>query len=772
MLNIQKVILSEFCQHASLELKLSSGLTGLFGPNGCGKSNIANAICGAFTGDFSRHSEGAKGCIRQNQPNDAYVEIHGTIAEQPFRLRRDITRKGVKHSLWLNGDKHRMYDKAGDIETWLTDVSGLTPQIMAEFLFIGQQDLYGFLETTDAQRSRKFAALCGTRGYEHRRDVYHDFLKRDKAKATAETSVSVEFLESAIRETRDNLNDVDAAIADCRRDGEAPGAQIQELEIRVNKIADKMRNIQSQESLIAKFTRDLATLDEEQQQAYADMEKAKKNKKHFQQQHDAKAGEWTLAVQRLDEYLDRRPFDEVLAELRELQKRQVRYVQLTEQLHHARATLENLVAPVPFDACEIQLFSEWRDKHSTDRARVSEKIRTTEQLLNTLKRLKGNHLDIMENCPLCGADASDWNVDLTTLEETLIELNEKADSLDAEILKCSDLLKSLENKRSQWERYRQKQESLAAEIIKFEEELNAFGGLDTERDIDAEIDTLLAMDKAVNDLVGETQTLKSRCDWELQGIRQCREQLEAIQKKRHDLETELATLNKEPEKRQQVLLDCRTRSGQLRDRIRTLRELENQLNVLYGSKQSSEKQLADLQTKLTERQAAQESQGPTAAWLTKFETALNWLKKDGLPRHIHRAVLDQLVSTINRELTCFDGPFDVSVNDDLTFTATFPDGVRSIAKDLSGGQKVMLAMAFWSAINRTFAQNLGIMILDEPTDGLDQENKQSLYRIMEEWAKLLRHRGQQVMIITHDTEMEDSFDSVLVLESQVSGEAV
>jgi DNA repair exonuclease SbcCD ATPase subunit len=139
---------------------------------------------------------------------------------------------------------------------------------------------------------------------------------------------------------------------------------------------------------------------------------------------------------------------------------------------------------------------------------------------------------------------------------------------------------------------------------------------------------------------------------------------------------------------------------------------------------------------------------------------LEWFKKDGLPRLIHRSILSRLVSVINRELQGFDEPFHVEVNDNLTFTARFADDRMVNSKALSGGEKVMLALSFWSAINRTFAQNLGIMVLDEPTSGLDDENQQRLYTVLEQWKNLLHRRDQQVIIITHDAGMESTFDNV------------
>jgi len=772
MLNIQKVILSEFCQHEYLELELSSGLTGLFGSNGRGKSNIANAICGAFTGNFNRHSEGAAGCIRQNQPNDAYVEIHGTIAGQPFRLRRDLTHRGVKHSLWLGGDKHRTYDKAGDIEAWLTDVSGLTPQIMAEFLFIGQQDLYGFLETTDANRSKKFAALCGTRGYDHRRDVYYDFLKQDKAKMEAVNSVSVEFLEAAIRDALANLDDVEAAIAACQQNVDAPGSKIRELEIHIDGISKKMRDAQEQKALVAKYANDLTKANSEHCQQVERRKKTEKSESALSIECRKALEQYQNAANQFKESLQGRTFAEILEELREIQKQLIGYDNLVVQLEKAETSLRNLVKPESFDEKRYNETNTRKENYVASSGETGAKILSISQLLKALRQLKADPSGAISECPLCGAHADHWNVDLSTLEELLSGLNHDRADLDNKIAECDEELRQLNHIRSLYTRYCEKQESLINEIGKLKSTLNAFENVDTERDIDNEIDTLLAERKNMDSLSHRHKTLATQHEAEIKALEQIEERIHHLEKVViPGIMAALDGIGKDQKELQKLYDKYKDRIEVIRKEIQSLRELEDQLNVLYGSKQASEKQLADLRARLEEQKNTQESQGATAAWLDKCERALNWLKKDGLPRLIHRSVLEQLVSTINRELTCFDSPFEVTVNDDLTFTATFPNGTRSVARDLSGGQKVMLAMAFWSAINRTFAQNLGIMILDEPTDGLDQDNRQCLYRIMEEWAKLLRRRGQQVIIITHDIEMEDSFDSVFLLEPQDSKEA-
>ena len=778
MLKIQKVILSNFCQHEYLELELSSGLIGIFGNNGVGKSSTANAICGAFTGDFSRHSEGAAGCIRQNQPNDAYVEVHGTIAEQSFRLRRDITRRGVKHSLWLDGAKHRTHDKARDIESWLNDVSGLTPQIMAEFLFIGQQDLYGFLETTDANRSKKFSALCGTRNYEHRRDAYNDFLKQDKAKTEAASSLSVDFLKSAIQDALTNLKDVDAAIEDCREKVNRPGASLDVLEQRVQQITDDLRTLEAEESLVSKYVHDIDALARERLQNDKDLKKAIGDYNEARQGHHDARGVLAGAEEHLKYILAGGNYQDVLVDLQKTQKQYARYAQLMQQLSLAKESLEDLVEPEQVDESRIVQLKETLGDLEKKEAVIGSRMDTLKQLIRVIDQWNGltdqeDELSDRGNdhqCFLCGADAKYWKADSASLQSRLDNLQREWNQCRSEGKEYRNELHTLVQKRVTWQKYQQERETLLFQIRSIHEqgeEISSQPDFDWDRDIDADIDELLAAKKRRDECDHQVQVLQERFDRVEEKVDTLTETAKNLDRKQVQLQKELAELNGDPAERATLLSKYRKIQAGTREQIASLRDLESQLHVLQGSQQTIEKQLSHLRAQLEEQKSLQESQSGLQDWFEKFGKAVNWFKKDGLPRVIHRSVLDQLVTTINRELSCFDSPFEVTVNDDLTFTATFPDGVVSVAKDLSGGQKVMLALAFWSAINCTFARNLGIMILDEPTDGLDQTNKQHLYRIMEEWSKLLRRRDQQVIIITHDIEMEDFFDNVFVLDNNI-----
>jgi DNA repair exonuclease SbcCD ATPase subunit len=182
-----------------------------------------------------------------------------------------------------------------------------------------------------------------------------------------------------------------------------------------------------------------------------------------------------------------------------------------------------------------------------------------------------------------------------------------------------------------------------------------------------------------------------------------------------------------------------------------------------GQKKEAISHLTELQTRLVEAKSQLAASGNAQEWFDYCDRALAWLRKDGLPKLVHASVLKQLCSVVNEELSLFDDPFKVEVGEDLSFVAYFEDERVIPSKALSGGQKVMLALSFWSAVSRVFAKNLGLMILDEPTDGLDADNNERLYQIMLRWRQLLHQRGQQVIIITHDAGMSDVFDNIVQL---------
>ncbi|MGX7349505.1 metal ABC transporter ATP-binding protein [Dolosicoccus paucivorans] len=78
--------------------------------------------------------------------------------------------------------------------------------------------------------------------------------------------------------------------------------------------------------------------------------------------------------------------------------------------------------------------------------------------------------------------------------------------------------------------------------------------------------------------------------------------------------------------------------------------------------------------------------------------------------------------------------------------------------DLSGGQKQRISLA------RVFAMDPDILILDEPTTGMDIQSRKNFYKLLNHSAK---HHGKAILMITHaDDEIEGLYDREIRLIRQ------
>ncbi|WP_150467488.1 heme ABC transporter ATP-binding protein/permease CydC [Francisella sp. SYW-9] len=89
-----------------------------------------------------------------------------------------------------------------------------------------------------------------------------------------------------------------------------------------------------------------------------------------------------------------------------------------------------------------------------------------------------------------------------------------------------------------------------------------------------------------------------------------------------------------------------------------------------------------------------------------------------------------------------------------TYLESLPKGLDTwtgeLGKHLSGGQQKRLALA------RAFLQDKPILILDEPTEGLDKETEKLVFKNLQEFMN-----NKTVVFITHNARLLDSFDRVI-----------
>lgn len=82
-------------------------------------------------------------------------------------------------------------------------------------------------------------------------------------------------------------------------------------------------------------------------------------------------------------------------------------------------------------------------------------------------------------------------------------------------------------------------------------------------------------------------------------------------------------------------------------------------------------------------------------------------------------------------------------------------------KNLSGGEKQRVAIA------RALANNPKIIVADEPTGNLDEENEKKIFEILKDLSK----KGKCVIVVSHSNEVKKYADKVFLLDDGILTEA-
>jgi DNA repair exonuclease SbcCD ATPase subunit len=201
--------------------------------------------------------------------------------------------------------------------------------------------------------------------------------------------------------------------------------------------------------------------------------------------------------------------------------------------------------------------------------------------------------------------------------------------------------------------------------------------------------------------------------------------------------------------------ESRERLKQHRTASAKLQELRALSKEKQASRQLCREQLESLQA-LKDRQARLKQVLKRAA---QVRDVFHW---NALPWQVTNANLAALTQDINQILEWLGNPFWVENDGKLGFIAHLPQHGPQPAGALSGGQKVVLAIAFRLAVNSLFGANFHTRWLDEPTAGLDAAHVEYLESALQRLGARVRDR-RQIVIVTHAEELRTAFDQVITL---------
>lgn len=719
-MRLDRLTLENFCQHRHVTVEFQPGLNAIIGPNGSGKSNVLKGGFAAVTGDFSRN---------EGKQAENICDLAGP--DEPSRLLLDFSHAGhsarvvrglrpVNRTLSIDGRTPLTADK--DVSVAMYNLLGVSPEILAEYVFVDQWEVFSVFSLTEARRAAAFQRL----------------FRIDKAQRVWESlGKSVAGLRiPVVQVDKDELarrQDNYAAERD-RLEGELavlPTAEAIQEAARVAREMvgawDRMRTLEvsldQRTGLAARTAHDVGTLTGQAAELRRDLDTLRAAEAQgagtVQAAHDA------------------------LARWREFHRN-----------HHARAQLQQT---------DADLRAELRRKGAAPTPPVDyvkpgqRRVDLTRDLaaLHTRADLLRGILGIFDSsgapdCPTCGTPGADVTARVPGYREELAGLEPRLEKGRLWQDACAAYDRA-ERDYATWKAgYDQRVAQFARQREAFAEVTPPPHQEDEIRKALADHDSLRKETQALADELArvDAQAAAAQARHESE-----RREFDKEYAELDGLRNRFALWRVQPsaaaadEWRQQV--------GAAAADLRRRAEMEGRVASLGRS-------IADLDAEMLRLRRQQDEAVRLVGCRDHLEDMRSVVHYTALPKLVSAHHLGRLTDEVNTYLQLFESPFRVEVDDKLSFTAVFTQGGRRRpAGRLSGGQKVVLALAFRLSVNNAFAKDLGLLCLDEPTVGLDEANLHSLENALGRLRELARSTGLQVVMVTHERSLAHMFDHVI-----------
>ncbi len=702
-----------------IEVEFEQGLIGLFGPQGSGKSTLMNMIYANLTNDFGRQEGGKEGAVCQQRPEDEVSEIVGSYVHKdtPFEISR-LLAPTAKNK--LVGLSEKPIVKAGEIQAKLDEFLGVEKAMLDKYVFVEQWGVRQLFQLTAGERAKTLSRLCGTEWSEKCWESVSRRLQADESLATSQ-EIDLDRLKVRVEEVRVELQKALGCLQ-AAQDKLCTDEEATVMSRRLIVLTNYRTLIARREQVYTQERREFeeaATVNRTAKQASAD---AKRQASDSEVLIEALTHEAAAAA----------AYEEAAA----LWSRRSQAVSNREA---AEAFVKAVVAPKSPLAPSVDKLRKTRDDIMQEMAPYS-------MLLSKQGGLTGSDV-----CPTCGQSLQDVEAQLAKARKALEALRKKLTVYDDQL--------------ALWTTYEAEVKTFQRETEQRQRKLSQLDGVLEELSSatppgDKPEHTATELRVKIAETRGYVKAFESQAAKASEARATAVARHQASKKALADLDEEIAAQDVDPKRLdgEQLRLE-----NSLTERSRAL----SQAAVAEAEAKLHQKTLAEREESLRLAEQTASNRQKAKHWIDTLVPVRNVLHRDSLPSLVHRQALRTMESSVNEMLEQFDSPFLVTASDDLSYTCHFRNGTVMPAKGLSGGQQVTLAIAFRWALNANFAGELGMMVLDEPTAGLDERHIELLEAAFTGIATAAVAKDFQVIVITHDARLERAFNQVIRLKKAV-----
>jgi exonuclease SbcC len=708
-MQLLRLEVKNWVHHRYRVCEFTRGLVAILGENGSGKSSLFGAIRWLLTGEnpnFGVKADNVSQYAKEGEPSYACLEFehNGHIAV----VTRHLLPEKEQSTLTVDGKEVGRGDKS--VTAGIEKLLGVDAKFISRFIIVSQTEIFSFIDDNQTDTDKFFQRLFNTA----KADKCQDAIGKGLSKLTIPEIVQTP---DQLAEQRDDLD---------RSAGE---------------LAEKISKLPNPDDLLTLMRADQGVIQqwESRERAAGELSKLEHQLTQQQKQLDAitdATAQYEADLLALTDAANGYESAHAAARValghwasyKSVEKAKAKMQATRDEIADERARNVKPVEPGLLKAEEIR-----RDEDA--------KRRQIKEVENFIAMFSAAGI---AECPTCHTPSSalakqvaQRQAELPQLRESLLELNEAANKQTG-----------VEKTWQHWQIREKEINAKEQQLISSENELLAVKPPESSED---------ELRQAVVDYE-EFQLVKKEIEPLAQKSREDKAKfagaISTMQERKKQLESEIADILVTQSDAHLAQL----RLNKLQEQLKHRADLVEQKTQLLFEKRRVEEQYNSVKDQ--EQLAAK-----LRRWTSVAEVAREALKN--APRVVAQRNLQRLESAVNELLQIFRVNFVVKVATDgtPTFIAEFFDGRKQVAQRLSVGQKTVLALAFRVAVNAMFAEEIGLLALDEPTASLDQPRIQALAPVLEKLRELSTAKGLQCLLVTHATNLSHLFESAIELEA-------
>lgn len=734
-MKINSVKLSNFFQHKNLYVKFSHGLNCITGRNGVGKSNLVNSIAIALTGDYTRFVSNKCDIINQLSFGDepCFVELEAEHESEKFTILRSI--RPNKTVLKI---RDKTIEKNKEVNGILFKLLDTNSTIINNYMFVRQWEIFKILSESPTERAKSLQKLFNLDNLDKIYKTVNSFnLFHIPSK------IDFDQLITMIKKAKAEILDIEKQLE-----------SLSEFENWViSEDPDYIYKEKYEEN--KKLLDQISEIDKEKSIKNQEIHKLSENKKQLLDSLSKIKSEIDL-LPKLDNLIkyksDIQKINKIKNDINEIQK----------IIKHKKSEIKSLIDKIKKTKYIINENKKVMNELVENRAIINYKKETITKL--NYGFINETELSI---CPICHSDVrkiynkSEWQKvfdsknELFKNELELIDNNIKQKAVEKDTIhNYINEVKHLSKQKSKL-----KSDLMSNEISRINSLKNELLYLnDTIRSYNLTID------------LSETEKLITKTSFLVEKYTNIENKIREIERNIQNFNDSMNYLSKLKEQiyKNKINSDYLDNSVYIKSNKAITEKTKKKLEYdklkykLEFIKQGLEEKTQLLST----WQKTINDENIAIAVKNKIEQIKNIFHPSALPAYISRKYLLAMKEIINENLKLFKPDFYLKNIEDLDFIIKFDNGIEISANRLSGGQKVIFSVAFRLALHDLFSKSLGVMCLDEPSVGLDNDNKKYIEEIFYKMKELSNKSKTQIIVVTHDQIAIDIFDVIIDFDSR------